>query len=586
MFNRPQFMELNLVQRRIGFAYLACRLLTIVLGVPTSLLAQKDLIQIKQDFSADPRWEGVNNRVVCNECPTIVQDFGWRAGKGISGPTGEIAGTIWRSRTPAYYATNVGPFSFNDKLSASGQIAVMPANRVDGFYFGFFNAARQEWRPWSSIAIRIGDIRSHVPLASEVIVDYMSQGWKAGGYTAGTIPVDGRPHRWILSYEPDVTVPTEWVDAKLRNYIGTDRKSELEIFQEAQEAEPGIKPENLLARLQTAHKLGLVVFETRRGVGWEIRKNPQDVKGRILFKLDSQPQQAHFIDKSIRDEPAAFDRFGVFNFQLPGGPTRFSISALAINGMPVDLTKDPGWEGKGNRDTFVEHDFHARQDFGYSATNFAGKSRGEIGGTFWRTEPIDPLHAYYADDIGELTLEDPISFSGQIAFTAGGTDAGMMFGYFNTKDVMANLVEPESGAPLPQTMMLAIEGPTRIGYQLSAQLAPSRQLSSHSDGPIFVPDGRKHRFTFQYDPQANKGVGRITMGIDDVVHTLDVSPQQRAAGARFNRFGLMNIRRGGKYVTVYFDDLNYTARRMKDYQPKQHEQSIVRVPYPENGRKY
>jgi hypothetical protein len=48
----------------------------------------------------------------------------------------------------------------------------------------------------------------------------------------------------------------------------------------------------------------------------------------------------------------------------------------------------------------------------------------------------------------------------------------------------------------------------------------------------------------------------------------------------------MNIRRGGKYVTVYFDDMNYTARRPKDYQPAQHEQKVVHVPYPENGRKY
>jgi hypothetical protein len=139
---------------------------------------------------------------------------------------------------------------------------------------------------------------------------------------------------------------------------------------------------------------------------------------------------------------------------------------------------------------------------------------------------------------------------------------------------------------MPQTMVLAIEGPTRIGYQFSAQLAPRRELSSHSDGPIFVPRGDKHPFTFQYDPAGNKGVGRITMSIDDIVHTLDLTPQQRAAGAKFNRFGLMNIRRGGKYVTVYLDDISYTARRPNDYQPKQHVQKHVHVPYPENGRKY
>src|SRR5262249_20086950 len=159
-----------------------------------------------------------------------------------------------------------------------------------------------------------------------------------------------------------------------------------------------------------------------------------------------------FVDLSIRDEPLTLDRFGVFNFQLPGGPTEFALSELVVNGTSIDLSKDPKWEGKGNRHTFVERDFHAKQDFGFSRTNFAGKNTGDIGGTFWRTEPIDPLHAFYADDIGELTLDDPISFSGQIAFTAGGTDAGMMFGYFNKDDAMLKLTDAESGAPMPQTM--------------------------------------------------------------------------------------------------------------------------------------
>jgi hypothetical protein len=51
------------------------------------------------------------------------------------------------------------------------------------------------------------------------------------------------------------------------------------------------------------------------------------------------------------------------------------------------------------------------------------------------------------EDIGELTLNDPISFSGQIAFTAGGTDAGMMFGYFNTKDVTYTARHPKDYRP-------------------------------------------------------------------------------------------------------------------------------------------
>ena len=104
------------------------------MNIPLVALARDELQQIRQDFSADPNWEGFDNRVVADGGPTIEQNFGWKSSDG----SGQIGGTIWRSRTPAWYAMKVGPFTFNDKLSASGQIAVTPAKRVDGFYFGFF----------------------------------------------------------------------------------------------------------------------------------------------------------------------------------------------------------------------------------------------------------------------------------------------------------------------------------------------------------------------------------------------------------------------------------------------------------------
>src|SRR5690242_16640118 len=127
-------------------------LAVVMLWTSAVAAAEGDLLQVKHDFANDPHWEGMNNRVACDNCPTIHQDFGWSPTKKFGGD-GAITGTIWRSRTPAYYAAKVGPFSFDDALSASGRVVVMPAKRVDGFYFGFFNSARQEWRPWSSLAV-------------------------------------------------------------------------------------------------------------------------------------------------------------------------------------------------------------------------------------------------------------------------------------------------------------------------------------------------------------------------------------------------------------------------------------------------
>ena len=39
-------------------------------------MAQGELAQVRQDFSTDPGWEGVNNRVQAKPNP-VVQDFGF-----------------------------------------------------------------------------------------------------------------------------------------------------------------------------------------------------------------------------------------------------------------------------------------------------------------------------------------------------------------------------------------------------------------------------------------------------------------------------------------------------------------------------
>lgn len=80
--------------------------------------------------------------------------------------------------------------------------------------------------------------------------------------------------------------------------------------------------------------------------------------------------------------------------------------------------------------------------------------------------------------------------------------------------------------------------------------------------------------------------GRITVTLGDTRFTADLKSEQRKVGATFDRFGLLNPRKGGKYVDVYFDDLMYVARRPAGFKPKFQQQEIVVVPYPKDGRKY
>jgi hypothetical protein len=549
------------------------------------------LVQITNRFDADPGWEGVNNRVQAENPPTKKQNIGWAQPKGST--NGAIGGVVWRSRTPAWYGVKVGPFSFNDALSASGTIMLDPRLQRGGAYFGFFNHARQEWRPWSSIAARVGDAGREPDgsLTADFTLDYMSTGWKAGGYGVGRFPVDAQFHKWSFTYEPNVIIATNnWPNPKLKEWLGDKRIPEDALLATARKDVAGMTMKQLRDLLEETEYHGLIEFSTRRGIGWQIRLNQQLMKGRIVCRLGEGPRKTHFLTHAMREEELVLDRFGIFNFQLPGDEFEFYLSDLTVNGQKINLSHDPDWEGKNNRTEFVERDFHAKQNFGYSHTHHAGKKAGEIGGTFWRTEPVDPLHGYYADDVGLLTLDDPMEFSGNIAFVAGGTDAGMVFGYFNSTNQMEEFkLEQggEAGAPLPNNLLVAIEGPTRIGYYFSAQLTPAdRSRNSHSDGPIFVPNAKRHAFRCKYDPTENNGLGRITLTLDNKEYKLDLNKEQRASGARFNRFGLINPRRGGKYVEVYLDDLSYTARRNPGQTPPPHQDKIVTVPYPAGGRKY
>lgn len=244
--------------------------------------------------------------------------------------------------------------------------------------------------------------------------------------------------------------------------------------------------------------------------------------------------------------------------------------------------------------TFTERDFHERMDFGYSETNWAGEAAGEIGGKFWSTEPEDPSHGYYADELGQsnledkmrqLTLDDKISFSGSVCFVDGGPDGLSFLGYFNRDEKIAPIQGKKNGHPLNQSMGIVIQDFTRDGYYFQFVCSPTHALAQSGGGPIFVPDRVRRKFSFDYDPNAGQS-GRITVTLDNEKFTQDLTPTMRRQGARFDRFGLTNVRNGGKYQVIYFDDLTYTVRRPAGYNPIKHEQKTVTMPYPPGGRAF
>jgi hypothetical protein len=538
-----------------------------------------------EHFDRDPGWDNSSNRVEASDPPTVTQDFGWSPGR--------IGGTVWQSTTPAWYGMPLErPLSFKDKFSASGKIAAMPGSvsKRGVAYLGFFNHERQGWRPWSTMAIRVVSTAD----TTKLYIDYTSGLWNAGAAeTEIEFPTDGSEHTWRFSYDPDKS-RAPWTDMRLRSYLITHRMPIAEILATGQKTEPDLTIDALEKRLDAARNLGLVTYLPRGGKRYfQLKQDTADLKGEVSIQLDDGPVLRTYLDARVRDQPVVLDRFGIYNMQLYHAVMKFFVSDLVVNGRKIDLGKDPGWEGKGNRATFLERDFQ-RQNFGYSPdTQFAGGAKGEIGGQFYNVEPVDPLHGYYADDIGALTLDDPIRFSGKVSFIEGSTDAGMFFGFFRAQDektVLPPNARDGQAPGWPQANMLGIvvDGPANIGWWFKPTItAADRKLAKDRPGVVFLPTRESRTFEFDYDPAANSGVGRITVKLDkEEPFSLDLSPEQRKAGATFDRFGLMSFRRGGKYSTLYFDDLTYTTRRASDAPSARHDQKITTVPYPPSGRKY
>src|SRR5262245_54713410 len=136
--------------------------------------------------------------------------------------------------------------------------------------------------------------------------------------------------------------------------------------------------------------------------------------------------------------------------------------------------RDPGWEGFNNR-VVPKKVPVVRQDFGYSATKFAGQGTAEMGGLVTRaSEP-----AFYADKIGAKTLDDKLDASGTFAITRTSGGGGVFFGFFNAKQPGA------SGRPIGSLGMdLDCEG---SGARLAVRLITGQNQSCGTFVTPFVP---------------------------------------------------------------------------------------------------
>jgi hypothetical protein len=286
---------------------------------------------------------------------------------------------------------------------------------------------------------------------------------------------------------------------------------------------------------------------------WSLTYDP-DGEGRLILTLDGRTYSAT-LEPGHKADGAVFNRFGLWNHQNSGKGLEVYFDDLTLDGVPIDLDRDPGWEARGNEIDFDERVVRPRHDFGFSFTRHAGGQAGEIGGLIWR----DDRPAYYADRVGPLGLDDELRASGKLALTSANSDSGVYLGWFDSA-ARRWPQEPRERRPDGGFVAVMIEGPSRIGhYFRPAYRTGPGQDSMAQDGATIRPDGQVHEWSLRYAPAEGGGDGRIEVTFDGVRQALDLKPGHRRLGASFDRFGLFNIQTGGQHVMIYLDNLSYTS---------------------------
>lgn len=455
------------------------------------MLTSDTITQRFEDFSVDPNWEGKGNRNTGNHFRTVVQDFGYSRTNYAGGEKlGELGGKIFRSLTPATYAKIIPSKTLSVPFTMSGKFAVTEADGNSGVMIGWFHSTSQGWRTPNSLVFRLDGNGGKY----WVFFEYGTQ----NSLTGSGATFEGKRYQTTKT-------PPECADGTIHT--------------------------------------------------WSLTYNPNSAEGNgeITFIFDDEPFTLALVS-GHKVDGATYNRFGILNTQIAGKGMNVYIADLILDGEPIDLNQDPNWEENGNRTTFKDSEIRPIHDFGWSPTNHAGGKPGEVGGLIWRAEEKKPDQtAYFADQIGLLTMEHKLEASGKVSMMRAAVDSAVLIGWFNSQSHI--------GEPPPNFIGIMIEGPSRIGHYFRPIYSDSQgQYKIMKQGPVIKPSPKSHLWNLSYTPYANDRQGQITVTFDDKATSLNLSRDVRERGGVFDRFGILTYQRGGHFVDIYFDDLTYTVQ--------------------------
>ncbi len=457
-------------------------------------------------FDRDPGWDGHNNRAESSQPRTIRQDFGYSPTAHAASHPGEIGGFVSAAAEPAFYAKKIPERGLDEPLSASGRLACSGG----GFHVlvGFFNAGTlNEWRTPNSIALRLSG-RGDVFYAW---LEYATARWRAGGDSPRSFPTEKDPR--------------------------TGR----------------VRPQGFPAK-------GAVCE-------WSLRYDPKGNNGAgvLTATIGGHTAVCHLLP-GHKGDGARFNRFGLLNvMKHADGGGEIWLGDVTVNGEKQDLRTDPGWEGYRNRQTHRTADVRPRFDFGFSPTRHAGGAGpGELGGLVFRGDcRYADRMACCGDRLAPLTLEKPLRASGRVCLRRGVTDSTVLIGFYHSRDSME--VNPSQEEGLPRDFLgISTDGPSREGFCFAPAYRLHGRGQGHAAGPgapHIYPDGASHAWSLEYAPAGAGGRGEITVRLDGQAVRLALQEGHRAAGAHFDRFGIITTWIDGNGQKIYFDDLTYTCKQ-------------------------
>ena len=190
-------------------------------GTMTMYFGDLEYDGVKLDFSKDPGWIGVGNRVNYEDYQLAgAHDYGYSGKTTFAGGSpGEIGGILWRAEPFSFYADRVGPLNLEQRLEASGKVKLVTAGPDSDIFLGWFNSAAKKKDTADAenfVGIHVGGPTRVGHYFIPILVT--AKGEKRV-VKKGPILKPGKNFDWSLVYDPEANAG----NGEMRVMLGTEK---------------------------------------------------------------------------------------------------------------------------------------------------------------------------------------------------------------------------------------------------------------------------------------------------------------------------------------------------------------------------